>query len=91
MHPVPISFFQYMIRHPPGHVRSRSYVVTKGTKSAYFFREIADYYALEGDIDHDEASFDQFRTQLAGLTLPQCYVAFWSRSGQGRGQVSGLG
>ena len=46
----------------PGLVRSRSYDVTRGTRSGHFLREIAEYGTLEGgDI---EASFDYFRSEL---------------------------
>ena len=36
-------------------------------KVRLFLREIVDYYTLEGDIDHDEASFDYFRSELGDL------------------------
>ena len=57
-----------------------------------FLREMADYCTLEGDINHDEASFGQFRSQLTCLTPPKCPLTFWSRSGtgQGQGQISDL-
>ena len=47
---------------------------------------------LEGDIDHDEASFAYFMSELACMTQPQYPLTFWSRSGQsqGQGQVSDL-
>ena len=54
---------------------------------------MADYGTLEGDINHDEASFDHFRSELTCLTIAQCILTFWSRSGrdQGQGHVSELG
>ena len=33
-------------------------------------REITEYCTLEGDIDHDEASFDYFRSELTCMTPP---------------------
>ena len=58
-----------------------------------FLREIAEYSTLEGDIEHEEASFELFRSELAWMT-PQPYpLTFCSRSRQskGQGQVSDLG
>ena len=74
----------------PGHARSRSYDVTRGTRSGHFLREIPEYDTLEGDI---EASFDYFRSGLTFMTPPPYPLTFWSRSGQsqGQGQASDLG
>ena len=69
-----------------GHVRSRSYDVTRGTRSGHFLREIAEYGTLEGDI---EASFDYFRAELTCMTPPPYHSTFWSRSGQSQGQGQG--
>ena len=54
------------------HVRSRSYDVTRETRSDHFLREIEDYCTFEGDIDHDEVSFDSFWSELTCLTPLQC-------------------
>ena len=54
-----------------------------------FLREMADYCTLEGHIDHDQASFDYFRSELTCMTPPQYLLTFWSRSGQSQGQGQG--
>ena len=60
-------FTQFLVKEKlPGHVRS--YDVAKGTRSSHFLRGMTDYCTLEGDIDHDEASFDHFRSELTCLT-----------------------
>ena len=47
---------------------------------------MAEYGTLEGDIDHDEAAFDYFRSELTCMTSPPYPLNFWSRSGKGQGQ-----
>ena len=44
---------------------------------------MTDYCTLKGDIDHDEASFDHFRSELTCLT--PCYNAILP---YGQGQVN---
>ena len=59
------SFEQLLVKNfLPGHVRSRNYDVTRGTRLGHFLREIAEYGTLEGNI---EASFDYFRSELTLL------------------------
>ena len=66
-------------------------MTSQGGKVRPFLREVADYCTLEGDIVHDETSFDHFRSELSCLTPPQRPLTFWSRSGQDQGQLSDLG
>ena len=60
------SFAQLLLRkNCPAHIRSRSYDVTKGTRSGHFcekYRNMTHY--VEGDIDDEEASFDLFMSEL---------------------------
>ena len=44
----------------------------KGNKVRPFLREMAGYYTFGSHIDHDEAPFDYFRSELTCLTPPQC-------------------
>ena len=80
---------KYLMGHPlrtfwqkknwPRHVSFELWA-TKGSKVRSFLREIAGYCAFKGHIEHDEVSFDHFRSELTSLTPSQCPLIFWSRS-----------
>ena len=44
-------------------------------------------HALEGDINHDETSFNHFKSELTSLTPPKCLLTFWSTSAQGNVKI----
>ena len=58
----------------------------KRHKVRSFLQETAEYRTLEGDIDHDEASFHYFRSDLTCMTQPLYPLTFWSRLDQSQRQ-----
>ena len=70
------SFAQLLVkkfdRVMPGH-RAMTLQEVQGQA---ILREMAEYCTLEGDIDHDEISFDYFRSELTCMTPPPYPLTF---------------
>ena len=66
-----------------GSCQVKDYDVIKEQGQTIFLQEMAEYDRLEGDTDHNEASFDHFRSELTCLTRHNAL----SPCGQGQAKV----